>query len=226
MGLHPMTLGHFIASSPDTSATTMLHHCFHPQLSLKLLLSILDGVQYLHSVGVVHRDLKPTNIFLSVYDGLLSPAGCVGLYDCKECRDAGLARQSYLGVRIGDFGLVTSIARPEEENAATRPGKPVGTEFYRPPVCSKTANEKLDVYALGVIGFELLWRFGTRMERHESLMDLKKGQFPSCFAEKLGKLGKEIEECLKDMVECDESRRFTCDQVRQRLSEMIASLSH
>ncbi|EON61320.1 PEK protein kinase [Coniosporium apollinis CBS 100218] len=155
MSLHPMTLSDYV--SPLN--TTQHHHCFHLVSSLQILLAILDGVEYLHAEGVVHRDLKPSNVFLSSY-GDRRPAGCVSLSSCPACPKRSFDNNTgFLNVRIGDFGLVTEIARPHAE--LVEPYQPVGTEFYRPPVCSGLANEKLDVYALGVIAIELLWRFET-----------------------------------------------------------------
>lgn len=228
MGIHPSTLSHYLSTTSKNEATTSVpfSHCFHPQISVRILLSILDGVQYLHSAGVVHRDLKPSNIFLSVCEGALAPAGCVNISSCRECsRTNSLTKPCHLSVKIGDFGLVTAIARPEEEGVSGKVARAVGTEFYRPPVCSGTASQKLDVYAMGVIGFELLWKFGTRMERIETLRALKLGKFPSEFAESLGtEMGKDIESCLRDMLHCDEAKRITCDELREKLSKILASL--
>lgn len=64
------------------------------------------------------------------------------------------------------------IARPDAE--LVEHCNPVGTEFYRPPVCSGLANEKLDVFALGVIAFELLWRFETRKLSFSALVELRR----------------------------------------------------
>ena len=136
-----------------------LRHCFHPKISLQILQKILKGVQYLHVQNVVHRDLKPANVFLSIYQSSFRPSGCVDISTCKEC---GWREQKfvYVNPRIGDFGLVTTLAQPDAlpPQVASRA---VGTEFYRPPVSSGISSEKLDVFALGVIAFELLHRFDT-----------------------------------------------------------------
>ena len=40
------------------------HFCFSEQIAKPLMSQILKAVQCMHSVGVVHRDLNPSNIFL------------------------------------------------------------------------------------------------------------------------------------------------------------------
>ncbi|KAI5291322.1 hypothetical protein KEM52_000207 [Ascosphaera acerosa] len=189
MSLHPLSLARYLA--PPASAPTQSddRHCYHLIPSLKLLLGILDGVQYLHSIGMVHRDLKPANIFLShstASDAIL----------CPRCqRSAKPAASPYNTPRIGDFGLVAEITQDSASRSVSgseagrddrrRYHRPVGTEFYRPPIVPSDArpgrpggdingaiDESLDAFALGVIFFELLYRFGTRMERMFVLSNL------------------------------------------------------
>ncbi|OJD18657.1 PEK protein kinase [Emergomyces pasteurianus Ep9510] len=208
MSLHPLSLAKYLIAKPSASDPQPPQHCYHLVPSLKIILGILAGVEYLHTTGIVHRDLKPANIFLSPADAQDSPA-------CPTCEKAGVERRSYTVPRIGDFGLVADISKCSEEDtgqfdsechAASTLARPIGTEFYRPPVVSSvppssrrhtyhriyndrdghgdgdakhrniqktpSINESLDVFALGVILFELLYKFETRMERQMTLCDL------------------------------------------------------
>ena len=181
LSLDPAKDGHDVASP--------LRHCYHVVPSIHLILAILSGIEYLHDQKVVHRDLKPANIFLSVHMGKPRSSGCVEFAKCKECKDHQ-CQSTYIVPRIGDFGLVADIDLPRTSASQrggpssfkiddiaepvpasyTGPGfqlpslgknKGVGTEFYRPPNQSGVVDEKLDVFSLGVIMFETLWKFGT-----------------------------------------------------------------
>lgn len=89
-------------------------------------LSICAGVCYLHDRGIVHRDLKPGNIF---YDS-----------------DAKL-------VKIGDYGLSKFISHSRGSGHT----ESVGTFHYMAPEIGRGVYGKgIDIYALGVILFELL----------------------------------------------------------------------
>ena len=97
---------------------------------VELLVKVCDAVGHLHEHGVIHRDLKPGNI-------LVTPDGAP---------------------KVLDFG----IARALESGATleTRPGAVLGTLAYMSPEQATgmrdAADTRSDVYALGVLAYELL----------------------------------------------------------------------
>jgi serine/threonine-protein kinase len=102
-----------------------------PAAALDVLLQLCDALQCAHERGVVHRDLKPENVFLVQRRG-----------------------KSHF-VKLVDFG----IAKLRDVRAAgrTETGVLVGTpEYMAPEQCDNgTVDARTDVYALGVMAFEL-----------------------------------------------------------------------
>ena len=93
---------------------------------------------------------------------------------CRECDARNNVTLGALDVRIGDFGLV---AFADSEDKKITASDIVGTEVYR-PATANVHGPSLDIYALGIVAFELLNKFDTRMERLHSINQLKQGAFP------------------------------------------------
>ena len=96
---------------------------------VRLLRPVADALDYAHSEGVVHRDVKPSNILLD-----------------------------RRGVPIlSDFGLAR-IAETAESERLTQTGAMVGTPTYMAPeqCAGHEAGPPADIYALGVIAFEMI----------------------------------------------------------------------
>ena len=85
---------------------------------------LIKGLRYLHDAGVVHRDLKPHNIFFE--DGT---------------------------VKIGDYSLSKAISGTQQTGHTTT----VGSVHYMAPEIGEGKYDKsVDIYAAGVILFEML----------------------------------------------------------------------
>jgi serine/threonine protein kinase/tetratricopeptide (TPR) repeat protein len=105
---------------------------------LELLADVCSGVQHAHQKGIIHRDLKPGNILVSVIDGKAVP----------KVIDFGLAKAMESTQRLTDQSLFTGI------------GQILGTLKYMSPeqasLDSIDIDTRTDIYALGVILYELL----------------------------------------------------------------------
>ncbi len=97
--------------------------------SLPIMIQVARGIARAHDLGVVHRDLKPDNIFI-----------------CRRAERGDL-------VKILDFG----IARSRADTRLTNAGELFGTPQYMAPerITAGEAGPSVDLYALGVIFFEM-----------------------------------------------------------------------
>lgn len=95
----------------------------------RVLQMVLDGVKYLHTLGITHRDLKPENL-LYYHPGA----------DSK--------------IIITDFGLASSRKKGDECLMKTTCGTP---EYIAPEILvRKPYTNAVDMWALGVISYILL----------------------------------------------------------------------
>uniref|UniRef100_A0A3Q3DC30 Eukaryotic translation initiation factor 2 alpha kinase 2 n=1 Tax=Hippocampus comes TaxID=109280 RepID=A0A3Q3DC30_HIPCM len=81
-------------------------------------------------------------------------------------------------VKIGDFGLVTVNTYSEDRSLYS------GTPFYMAPEQKDKTDydRKVDIFALGLIYFELLWCMFTRCERNKLCADVRSQKFPPEFS--------------------------------------------
>jgi tetratricopeptide (TPR) repeat protein/tRNA A-37 threonylcarbamoyl transferase component Bud32 len=119
----------------------LTEHCDAQKLSiperLQLFMQICAAVQHAHQKGVIHRDLKPTNILVESREGKPAP----------KVIDFGLAKATS-GLRLTDHTLFTAF------------GSVMGTPLYMAPEQANfnavDVDTRADIYALGVILYELL----------------------------------------------------------------------
>ncbi|XP_028647008.1 interferon-induced, double-stranded RNA-activated protein kinase-like isoform X1 [Erpetoichthys calabaricus] len=176
------TLKDWIYGNPKKSKMKALH----------MFKQIVAGVGYIHSHNLIHRDLKPKNIFL----------------DADET------------AKIGDFGLATSKSDENDDSLLQRT-KGTGTPIY---MSSEQMNQQnyeneVDIYALGLIFFEMLWPTSTKAERSKIWPEVRKGRFPEQFYQK------NIQESvlIRAMLSEDPKTRPTADFVAKRVEEIILS---
>uniref|UniRef100_W5KKA7 Eukaryotic translation initiation factor 2-alpha kinase 1 n=1 Tax=Astyanax mexicanus TaxID=7994 RepID=W5KKA7_ASTMX len=170
---------------------------FDCEEAFNILKKILEGVEYIHSCGIMHRDLKPRNIFLHGH----------------ACH-----------VKIGDFGLACKdiVANKQEQlhfnshigkNAESAHTTGVGTFVYASPEQLEGSHydSKSDMYSVGVIAVELFHPFGTEMERVHTLGELRRGKVPDTLAENWPLLTKQI----KLLTSADPSLRPNASELLQ-----------
>jgi serine/threonine-protein kinase len=127
---------------------TILHRtgAIEPDVAVALFAQACEGLAAVHRAGIVHRDVKPSNLFVQVENGALA-------------------------VRVADFGLAKvyddAQSLPKMPDSSQRPaGKPLtttgrfmGTPHYVSPeqaVSAKHVDERSDVYSLAATLYHAL----------------------------------------------------------------------
>lgn len=105
----------------------------HPQVAIDLMIPVCAGVHAVHQAGIIHRDVKPANVFLA--------------------KDA----QGNVVPKLIDLGAARDIDSGEQTNT----GAVIGSAHYMPieqAAGRKDIDLRVDVYALGVMLYLLLTR--------------------------------------------------------------------
>jgi tetratricopeptide (TPR) repeat protein len=111
-------------------------HRLTPRERLELFVLVCQAIQHAHQKGIIHRDVKPSNVLVAPYDG--KPV-----------------------VKVIDFGVAKATGqRLTERTLFTGFGAVVGTLEYMSPEQAELNNQDIDtrsdIYSLGVLLYELL----------------------------------------------------------------------
>jgi len=56
---------------------------------MRIALDVVEGLRYLHGLGLVHRDIKLKNVLVRYFRNVLFPDGAVTIFFNKICRRLG-----------------------------------------------------------------------------------------------------------------------------------------
>jgi serine/threonine protein kinase len=103
-------------------------------MAVQILLQVLDGLAAAHSVGVIHRDLGPSNIYLT--------------HEPNE----------RIHVKLLDFGLARPLDDGDTHPGVTQEGTWMGKPAYVAPelFLNQTLDERCDIFACGMVLYKML----------------------------------------------------------------------
>ncbi|HBE69419.1 MAG TPA: hypothetical protein DDW52_14840 [Planctomycetaceae bacterium] len=147
---HPSIAKVFDAGMTDTgrpyfameliNGAPITKYCDEKKLSIRerlnLFTQVCNAIQHAHQKGVIHRDVKPSNVLVTLHDGRPVPV-------------------------VIDFGVAKATNQSlTEQTIYTRLNQVVGTTLYMSPEQAELSrfgvDTRTDVYALGVLLYELL----------------------------------------------------------------------
>jgi serine/threonine-protein kinase len=166
-----------------------------------LVLEACEGVAVAHEAGIVHRDIKPSNLFLAR-------------------SEAGKSR-----VVLLDFGIAKLPRERSEKGTAV--GLVMGTSLYMAPEqvqSSTNVDARADVWALGVVLFELLthelpFDGATQLDVLQAISNDPAPRLSSLF----GDVPRELEDLVDKCLAKDPAERFQSVRELARALEPFAS---
>ena len=162
-----------------------------------ILVQICRAMSAAHSKGIVHRDMKPENIFLIEREG----------------------RPDF--VKVLDFGIAKVSSMGDGERRLTRTGMIFGTPEYMSPEQAQghLPDHRVDIYALGVIMYEMLTgQVPFKADTFMGILTKHIFETPSRPSEVNPAIGGGVEEIILKAMSKDREHRF------HSMSEMCAAV--
>jgi translation initiation factor 2-alpha kinase 1 len=145
---------------------------------------IVGAMSHVHDKNLIHRDLKPPNIFLST-DGVIK----IGDFGLAKFVNDTIQSPKTIAIAVMDY---------ESSNSSHTSG--VGTYLYASPeqLADSQYDARSDIFSLGVILFEMLHPVSTKSERAYILSDLRRGKVPDDMMTKYPKQMELVKRCVNE----------------------------
>ena len=178
---------------------------FTPEIVQYLMRQIIDGLKYLHSRKIIHRDIKLDNILVTF----------------SNDKDKNSLNMLSSRVKIIDFGLATRLG--PEDLTYTSLGSPINMDPLILKKYNKAGgyeklqgyNEKADIWSLGTICYEILT--GEAMFKVKSMKELmtkvEKGNYTIPIN---SNFSKEAVAFLNSMLQYDPDSRLSAEELAQQ----------
>ena len=147
VGAFPYMASEFVEGR--TLANAIASRRFGFRDAAEIVAQAAEALHHAHGVGVVHRDVKPSNVMIVMAKRTAS--------DWQGLKRSSADSRSRATVRVMDFGLAR---RDEGEVTLTVDGQVLGTPAYMSPEQARGeahgVSGKSDIYSLGAILYQLL----------------------------------------------------------------------
>ena len=211
------TLGDFLANKEARKGPTVAHSSSSAGATqvdipwaLRHFLQIVRAVQHVHQQGLIHRDLKPSNCFID-------ESGVV------KVGDFGLSRESNDSTE--DNAISSDVIDgDQEDDGAGDNTVGVGTRSYASPeqMVGSDYDSKTDIYALGIMLFELLYPMYTGMERHICFHQVRSScTFPEAWNSTVKLPFPTLDEIVRSMLSLEPKNRPPADRIARHIQGLL-----
>ncbi|KAF0250548.1 MAG: protein kinase domain-containing protein [bacterium] len=189
--------GHTLKAELRKKNTLSLKRC------AQILLPICNALSKAHLAGIIHRDIKPDNIFLHN-----SPTGEI--------------------VKVVDFGIAKLLGdgASNRNESLTEAGSIVGTPTYMAPerLSNKPYDGKADVYSLGIMLYEIFTGdppFQVNKEDFWSIISLHLTELPPSITKQNSSIPQEVEDIVFQALSKNPINRPTTKELAEKFASAI-----
>lgn len=174
-----------------------------PRDTLEILRDVAGVLQEAHEKGLVHRDLKPPNIFLEQVS------------------------QGTIQVRVLDFGIAKAyddyLTRPLSGVPKTKTGMFIGTpQYMAPEQFEGETSPSSDLYSLGVVAYECLTGARPFSGSLAQIISRQQTELPAAFDPSLG-IPSEVEALVMQLLKKQPSLRpRSAEELRAQIDQVLA----
>jgi serine/threonine-protein kinase len=206
------------------SGATLVKYIDERKLSLRetleIFIEVADGLAHAHKAGIIHRDIKPDNIYLG------PPKGKAGKISSVKIVDFGIAKLAMEGT-IDD----PNISEKDKDQARTRVGRVFGSPLYMSPEQSTgmLTDHTTDIYSFGCTLFEAITgRPPFVGENSRATLALHRMEKPPTLAQMAPDhaFPQRLEGLIARLLKKEKGERIqSCFEIRQELARILALLA-